>query len=444
MSNSDGPTIVRDLDAEILLRHFCLETEAELVVNWCSKHSARSATDPNERITRALELKEKGNLALKGSKYDVALHLYMAALHHLDFSESARKKLQNAADAKKLTEAILIVLLNLSLVFLKRNDFYNTDRAATLGLWYADKGRSSDDEQENARAKLLYRRGLARFKGAPGVMSLKVATDGADDSNDSTSNSGWAGLEEARGDLVLSCSLIDSLIAKEDGGAMPAAVDLATLRKEAKALLKKVKAAVRVANKASGFRGFLNAKGTELDTVSEMHTEIDDDDTRTCSSGERSEPTTTMADAMLEDAGSWMGASEASSAAADADANAGANAGGSSGEWDVVGQLWRRFRARLRATRFRPAVTKTVLVLVGQFLWVKFDLPGASGVTWYSAAMPPLVILLRPIFEAELPEEEATAKNMTPLQRTLTEMHKADPNSLNFVKAPYASKEKCS
>ena len=62
MSNSDGPTIVRDLDAEILLRHFCLETEAELVVNWCSKHSARSATDPNERITRALELKEKGNL----------------------------------------------------------------------------------------------------------------------------------------------------------------------------------------------------------------------------------------------------------------------------------------------------------------------------------------------------------------------------------------------
>lgn len=60
-------------------------------------------------------------------------------------------------------EDILAVLSNLSLCFLKTKDYYNTQRAASLGLWYAERLRTGTDAREGARAKLLSRQGLARF-----------------------------------------------------------------------------------------------------------------------------------------------------------------------------------------------------------------------------------------------------------------------------------------
>ena len=162
-------TCIQDLDEEILLRHFCLEAEAAHVTSWCEEHCARSTSSGAERIATALKLKDKGNLALKGDKALAALHIYLAALHHCDFSESAKAQLLKTDDDKsELRAATLVVLLNLSLAFLKKEDFYNTDRAATLGLWFAEKQRTREDGQERARAKLLYRRALSRFKGATG------------------------------------------------------------------------------------------------------------------------------------------------------------------------------------------------------------------------------------------------------------------------------------
>ena len=74
-----------------------------------------------------------------------------------------------------------------------------------------------------------------------------------------------------------------------------------------------------------------------------------------------------------------------------------------------MGQLWRRFKARCAAAHWTPAIAKAGLVLAGQVLWVTLKLPGAGGISWYSAALPLIMLMLRPIFEPP-PEQNVKAK----------------------------------
>lgn len=156
-------TVIVDHDAEELLRHFCLETEAEQVRAWCAEHEPRKE-EADSRLESAGKLRERGNAALGTGRAEVGVWLYLAALHQLDFSANARRRwLSEPADATRLNKAILPVLSNLAAAFLKRDDHHNADRAATLGFWYRDKCATRDDALPTLHAKLLYRRAQARF-----------------------------------------------------------------------------------------------------------------------------------------------------------------------------------------------------------------------------------------------------------------------------------------
>ena len=52
--------IIEDVDAEILVRHFCIEKEERELLEWCKKNSPRPAK-VDERVASALKLKDKGN-----------------------------------------------------------------------------------------------------------------------------------------------------------------------------------------------------------------------------------------------------------------------------------------------------------------------------------------------------------------------------------------------
>ena len=97
-------------------------------------------------------------------RYQAALFHYFSSLYYLDFNLKDKDEFNSSEDKKReWFDLILAVLSNLSLCFLKTDDHYNTRRAANLGLWYAEKLRTAADQREVARAKLLTRRGLARF-----------------------------------------------------------------------------------------------------------------------------------------------------------------------------------------------------------------------------------------------------------------------------------------
>uniref|UniRef100_A0A7S2SE70 Uncharacterized protein n=1 Tax=Rhizochromulina marina TaxID=1034831 RepID=A0A7S2SE70_9STRA len=162
------PAVVaaQDQDAEKLLLHFCLKNEAEGIASWCKEHAPRPS-GAEDRLSEARRLRDRGNLAMKQGRTEPAMWVYLAAIHMLDFSEAAKGTSGLADDAtvkRRWFGEILAVLSNLALGFLQRSDSYNAIRCADLGLWYSEKLQTPTDAQESSRAKLLYRRGLARFQ----------------------------------------------------------------------------------------------------------------------------------------------------------------------------------------------------------------------------------------------------------------------------------------
>jgi hypothetical protein len=397
---------------ECLLRHFCLDKEADLVMAWCRKTFPRKEA-ASDRICDAERLTEKGNVALKGGKTEVAVHLCLAALHHCDFSEEGRAfggLLEDDAGPTKsrLTAAVLDVCLCLSLAFQRRADFYNTDRAATLGLWYAEKKRTPNDGQEFTRGILLHRRAQARFK----VISTETHVAGACAS--------LAGLEEALEDAVSSCRLL--------GVLGPEAVEL----RDARALLKDLKIAVREANRSSGFRGILNSRATVLEAVTEEAGAREEE-----SDSNHEDDKLTMSEAMRSD--DWLRrktdverASVSSNLSPDSK-----TLPGSDSHWDPVGQLWRQLQNGIAAARWGPAIFKACLLLLLQVAWVTFELPGSAGISWYSAALPLVVLLVRPLVEADASGpagRESRAKAKSWLEKKMLNAYKANPGALDFTR----------
>lgn len=56
----DTSTVIKDVDIEVLVRHFCLEEEAVKLMKWCDANRKRGK-DVNERIESANALNKKGN-----------------------------------------------------------------------------------------------------------------------------------------------------------------------------------------------------------------------------------------------------------------------------------------------------------------------------------------------------------------------------------------------
>ena len=163
-----GVTVVEDLDAENLLEHLCLAEEAKEVRGWVAEKTPRPA-GLDKRLSSAAKLRGKGNVAYERKEWDAAVWLYLAALHHVDYSlkDSRADKLgDSVVGTAKLQEEVARVCANLAAAFSAKDDAYNAARSAALGLDYAEKCRSVKDDKRALRAKLLYRRGVARSRNA--------------------------------------------------------------------------------------------------------------------------------------------------------------------------------------------------------------------------------------------------------------------------------------
>ena len=74
-----------------LVRHFCLESEAENLAKWCAEHHPRPAAF-DARVAASRALREAGNAEFKKEDWSAAAWRYLAALHSVDFSEKDKVK----------------------------------------------------------------------------------------------------------------------------------------------------------------------------------------------------------------------------------------------------------------------------------------------------------------------------------------------------------------
>lgn len=148
-----------DIDDEIYLRHFCLESECKDVIDWCKENGFERPDDFAGRMALAAQMKELGNGMIKSGDFKNAMMHILGTLHCLDFSQG-KCALQTEANKQQTVEAMVPVLSNLSLTFLKRGDDYNGTRAADLGLERAKKLPA--EKSAALRAKLHFRRGLSK------------------------------------------------------------------------------------------------------------------------------------------------------------------------------------------------------------------------------------------------------------------------------------------
>lgn len=152
-------TKLLDIDEEIYLRHFCLEPECKDIIDWCKDNGFQRPDDFAGRMATAVRLKELGNGQIQSGDFKGGMMHILGALHCLDFSQGACA-LQTDANKQQTLEAMVPVLSNLSLIFLKRGDDYNATRAADLGIERAKKLPA--ESSAALRAKLHFRRGLSK------------------------------------------------------------------------------------------------------------------------------------------------------------------------------------------------------------------------------------------------------------------------------------------
>ena len=119
-----GVTVVEDLDAENLLEHLCLAEEATEVRGWVAEKTPRPA-GLDKRLSSAAKLRGKGNVAYERKEWDAAVWLYLAALHHVDYSlkDSRADKLgDSVVGTAKLQEEVLAMELAASHAKVKQTE----------------------------------------------------------------------------------------------------------------------------------------------------------------------------------------------------------------------------------------------------------------------------------------------------------------------------------
>lgn len=154
-------TKIIDGDEELLVRHFCIEDEVTHLLSWFSSQGHTRPEYFSERIKLGDVFREKGNELVKKEDWQGAMLNLLSGLHCIDFSH-VRRQLQSADETGIVNQAVVRIVSNLSLVFLKRGDGYNSARAADLALEYLKKSGFTREESDAFRCKLLFRRGLAK------------------------------------------------------------------------------------------------------------------------------------------------------------------------------------------------------------------------------------------------------------------------------------------
>jgi tetratricopeptide (TPR) repeat protein len=158
-------TQVWDIDEERLVSHFCLEAEHQQVVDFCKEHGHARPEDFKERLQLASTLKQLGNTKFQEGDFNASMMAALGSLHCIDFNQGMQLT-QTSEQKRQVNEAMVPILSNLSIVFLKRGDAYNSCRAADLGLDTIRRLAGGDIEDkeklEQLRAKLLFRRGLSK------------------------------------------------------------------------------------------------------------------------------------------------------------------------------------------------------------------------------------------------------------------------------------------
>lgn len=155
---------ILDVDEEKLVRHFCLDEERKQVLDWFEGQGFSRPDDFHGRVKLANKLRELGNKRYQASDFNSAMMHALGAMHCIDFSQ-ARAALQGEPEKGEVLKALVPILSNLAMIFLKRGDAYNAIRAGDLGIDRASRWEqlaTDKPEVERHRAKLLFRRGLAK------------------------------------------------------------------------------------------------------------------------------------------------------------------------------------------------------------------------------------------------------------------------------------------
>mmetsp|Transcript_90239 Transcript_90239/g.254630 ORF Transcript_90239/g.254630 Transcript_90239/m.254630 type:complete len:279 (-) Transcript_90239:17-853(-) len=150
-------TRIMDVDEEQLLRHFCLEQECREIIDWFAKQGFERSDDFDERLALGGRLKDMGNDQFRKADFHGAMMHALGALHCLDFSRACQI-LQEDHQKRQVNEGLVPVLSNLSTIFMKRGDAYNSARAADLGIEYVKRLKDAGA----LHAKLLFRRASAK------------------------------------------------------------------------------------------------------------------------------------------------------------------------------------------------------------------------------------------------------------------------------------------
>eukprot|EP00933_Yihiella_yeosuensis_P029103 TRINITY_DN2280_c0_g1_i1.p1 TRINITY_DN2280_c0_g1~~TRINITY_DN2280_c0_g1_i1.p1 ORF type:complete len:312 (+),score=60.99 TRINITY_DN2280_c0_g1_i1:135-1070(+) len=164
----------QEMQKEHWLRHLIEdEQECRALITWLIEEGLTRPDGFEARLAHGQRMKSLGNDWYNRGDFRRALHCCLGAVHALDFSPNEQLQ-QSEEQRQQSASAMLPILSNLCMVFMKRGDLRNTIRTASTGLRCADK--LPKDNAAPLRAKLLYRRALAR--GNPGAeMNLEASRD---------------------------------------------------------------------------------------------------------------------------------------------------------------------------------------------------------------------------------------------------------------------------
>lgn len=149
---------------EYWLSHLCNDEDRSQILVWLQQEGLSRPEGFAARMEHAQLLRKRANEFFGKEDFRRALHLGLGALHCLDFRPA--EQISHSEDQRKQVRSNLVpVMSNLCLVFMRRGDVENILRAADAGLHAAEK--LPDGEMTMLRAKLLYRRALARGEAGP-------------------------------------------------------------------------------------------------------------------------------------------------------------------------------------------------------------------------------------------------------------------------------------
>jgi len=141
------------------LLYFCEKEEKKQLLQWLDEEGLSRPREFQDRLAHAEKMRKMSNDWFNKDDFRRALHCIMGAVHALDFIPSVQMS-HSPEERAQVSLAMLPVMSNAAMIFLKRGDFFNAVQAASAGLRCAQK--VPDEEANPFRAKLLFRRGLAR------------------------------------------------------------------------------------------------------------------------------------------------------------------------------------------------------------------------------------------------------------------------------------------